>query len=50
VKDTFICDYNIYTGNYCITFGRDSNNEIASFSYRDDAQTLRENFIFEKIK
>lgn len=50
VKDTFINDYNSYVGNYCITFNRDANNEIASFSYRDDAQTLRENFIFAKIK
>lgn len=48
VNDTFICDYNTYTGNYCITFNRDSNNEITSFSYRDDAQTLRENFKFVK--
>jgi len=46
IKDTFISDYNSYIGNYCITFNRDSNNEIASFSYRDDTQTLRENFIF----
>ena len=50
VNDTFICEYNGYTGNYCITFNRDLNDEIASFSYRDDAQTLRENFIFVKIK
>lgn len=50
VNDTFICEYNEYIGNYCITFNRNLNNEIASFSYRDDAQTLRENFIFVKIK
>ncbi len=50
VKDTFINDYNSYVGNYCITFNRDLNNEIASFSYRDDEQTLRENFVFVKIK
>lgn len=28
---------------------RDSSNEIASFLYRDDAQTLSEKFIFIKI-
>lgn len=46
IKDTFISDYNSHIGNYCTTFSRDLNNEIASFSYRDYKQTLRENFKF----
>lgn len=50
IKDTFIIDNNSYIRNYCITFNRDLNNEIDSFYYRDDAQSLRENFIFMKIK
>ena len=50
VNDSFICDYNCYVGDYCITFKRDLNNEITSFFYRDDAGTLRENFVFVKVK
>ena len=50
IKDTFISDHNSHIGNYCTTFSRDSNNEIDSFLYRDDTQTLRENFIFMKIQ
>lgn len=49
-KDTFISDNNRYNGNRRITFSRNSNNEIVSFSYGDDEQNLRENFIFMKIK
>lgn len=50
IKDTFISDFNSHIGNYCTTFSRDLNNKIVSFSYRDNTKTLRENFIFMKIK
>lgn len=48
IKDTFISVPNEYIPYYCITFSRDSKNEITSFSYRDDGQTLIENFKFVK--
>lgn len=49
-NDTFISDHNKYIGNKLVTFKRDGNGEINSFSYEDSSQTLRENFIFLKIK
>jgi len=49
IRDTFISVPNKYIPYYCMTFSRDSNNEIISFSYRDDEETLRENFVFVKM-
>lgn len=50
IEDTFISDNNSYMGKVCITFSRDLNKKIVSFSYRDDELTLRENLKFIKIK
>ena len=47
-RDTFISVPNKYIHYYCTTFSRDSNNEITSFSYRDDNETLQEKFVFVK--
>lgn len=49
-KDVFISDNNSYNGNRHITFMRGSDNGIVSFSYGDDEQNLRGNFMFVKIK
>ncbi|WP_263484317.1 serine hydrolase [Clostridium sp. FP1] len=49
IRDTFISAPNNYIPYYCTTFSRDANNEIISFSYRDDEETLRENFVFVKM-
>lgn len=49
IRDTFISAPNNYIPYHCTTFSRDANNEIVSFSYRDDEETLRENFVFVKM-
>jgi hypothetical protein len=50
IKDTFICEHpNKYISYYCTTFNRNSDNDIISFSYRDNQKTLRENFVFMKM-
>lgn len=49
LKDTFISVPNSYIDYYCVTFNRDNSNQITSFSYRDDAQSLREKFVFVRM-
>lgn len=50
IKDNFVGSAPPYCTWYCITFQRDQQGRVVSFTYRDDEGSRRENLVFMKCK